>query len=103
MLGYADAPTATHLTAEIQETDARSFMTVAGGLGEGCTVHVFPSQRCIRVVPGFGSPPTAVHALAELHDTPSSTFSPACASKGVGSTLQRVPFQPSASGAYVVD
>ena len=60
-------PTATHLNADVQETELSQFLSVFGGLGDGCTVHVVPSQRCTTVVV---PPPTAVHARGELHDTP---------------------------------
>ena len=67
-------PTAMHLTADVHDTELSAFVSVFGGLGEGCTVHVAPSQRCTRVVPGFGIPPTAVHARGEVHDTLASVL-----------------------------
>src|SRR5580693_2803558 len=86
------------LTADVHETELSMFDCVFGGFGEGCIVHVAPSQRCTRLVPEYERAPTAVHARRDVHDTPDSVLSRAWAPSGVGSTVQLVPFHPSASG-----
>ncbi len=71
--GYVEMPTATHLTTDMHDTDDNEFVWPPGGLGDACTAHAVPSQRCASVFPKPWLSPTAVHADCELHDTPQST------------------------------
>lgn len=103
MSGLSEKPTATHLTADVHDTDWSAFVPVFGGLGAGCIFQAVPFQRSARtvrpLVNGSEAAPTAVHARGELHDTLSSVLVWPCRSTGSGSTIQFARFELTANGA----
>ena len=97
---FTSFPTAAHTVAEEHDTPRRSPFTTEGVASMDQLVPFHRSASACMLLAAVACP-TAVQAVADVHETPLRALTEAPAGLGVAWMDQLVPFQDSASVAWV--